>query len=670
MVRRLVVQGVLGFAIPIGACLLAVAAPVAAMENAPAYYAKWSNGIPSDPNYFPIAVWLQSPPNAVAYKNNAGVNLFVGLWEGPTESQLAALKTAGMPVLCDQNAVGLAHAADKTIMAWTHDDEPDNAQADGSGGWGPPVDPSVVIQKYNTLKGKDATRPIYLNLGQGVAWDGWYGRGVRTNHPEDYFEYVKGCDIASYDIYPVNSKDAAVSGKLWYVPQGVDRLRTYTGDAKPVWCWIECTKIGADSPAKPTPAQVRSEVWMALIHGANGIGYFCHSWTPSFDEAALLHDTTMCAAVKALNDQIKSLASVLNSPTIKGEISVASSNAAVPIDILVKRQGGATYLFAAAMREGTSTGTFTVPSGTAAEVLGEGRQLAISGGTFSDSFSSYGIHLYKIPDVPPSAPANLRANAVSTSQINLSWTDNATNETGFKIERKTGSEGTWGQIASVGVNVTSYSNAGLAAGTTYFYRVRAANAAGDSAYSNEASAATLAQQALDLATGYTLVALAVAPVVPLTAEEVAQRINAQQGDCASVIGYEGGAFVTHPAGTAVANFELAVGKGYFVRCRTASRVVLKGRRLEASSATVALTEGYNLIGLPVEPDPGGKYTAEGAGQAINAQNGGATQLIDYDTALGQFVTHPVGTAVSNFTLALGRGYFVRCTKGSMWLVSR
>ena len=79
----------------------------------------------------------------------------------------------------------------------------------------------------------------------------------------------------------------------------------------------------------------------------------------------------------------------------------------------------------------------------------------------------------------------------STTQINLLWTDNSSDETGFKIERKTGAGGTYAQIATVGASVTSYSNTGLTPGTTYFYRVRATNASGDSAYSNEASTTTL-----------------------------------------------------------------------------------------------------------------------------------------------------------------------------------
>jgi Papain family cysteine protease/Fibronectin type III domain len=93
---------------------------------------------------------------------------------------------------------------------------------------------------------------------------------------------------------------------------------------------------------------------------------------------------------------------------------------------------------------------------------------------------------------PPNAPTGLTATAVSQHQINLSWTDNATNESGFKIEGSPFSPGSWTQIATVGANVTTYPNTGLASGTTYYYRVRAWNAAGDSAYSNEAHATTFA----------------------------------------------------------------------------------------------------------------------------------------------------------------------------------
>ena len=101
---------------------------------------------------------------------------------------------------------------------------------------------------------------------------------------------------------------------------------------------------------------------------------------------------------------------------------------------------------------------------------------------------------------PPAAPGNLAATAVSSTQINLTWTDSDNTETGFKIERCTGVECVdFAQIATVGANITSYSNAGLTASTSYSYRVRAYNTAGDSDYSNTITAATQAAPALPAA---------------------------------------------------------------------------------------------------------------------------------------------------------------------------
>jgi hypothetical protein len=92
--------------------------------------------------------------------------------------------------------------------------------------------------------------------------------------------------------------------------------------------------------------------------------------------------------------------------------------------------------------------------------------------------------------VLPEKPSNLSATTLSSTQIDLSWSDNSSNELGFKIERKV-SGGTYSEIARVGANVTTYSDKNCNEGTIYTYRVRAHNAAGDSNFSNEASATTL-----------------------------------------------------------------------------------------------------------------------------------------------------------------------------------
>jgi uncharacterized protein len=73
--------------------------------------------------------------------------------------------------------------------------------------------------------------------------------------------------------------------------------------------------------------------------------------------------------------------------------------------------------------------------------------------------------------------------------LNLSWSDNSTNEDGFKIERSTDNKA-WTQITTVGLNVRTHVDSGLISVKTYYYRVRAFNRLGNSSYSNMKSAKT------------------------------------------------------------------------------------------------------------------------------------------------------------------------------------
>ncbi len=95
-----------------------------------------------------------------------------------------------------------------------------------------------------------------------------------------------------------------------------------------------------------------------------------------------------------------------------------------------------------------------------------------------------------VTTVVPAAPTNLTGTATSGTQINLSWTDNATNETGYKIQRKTGN-GSFTDAGSTGTDISTFSDLGLTNNTTYTYRVYAFNSAGNSLqYSNEVTVIT------------------------------------------------------------------------------------------------------------------------------------------------------------------------------------
>ncbi len=363
----------------------------------PVPWGRWPRGVGRDPKVFPIGVWLQDPRNAARFRD-AGINLYIGLWKGPTDAQLDALKAAGMPAICSQNEVGLRRVEDEIIVGWMHGDEPDNAQAlpDGKG-YGPPVPPASIIADYQRIRERDPSRPVLLNLGQGVAWDGWYGRGVRTNHPEDYAEYVRGADIVSFDIYPSTHERDTIRGNLWYVGYGVSRLRQWSRDERVVWAVLECTRI-SNPDLKPTPEQVRAEAWMAIVHGCRGLVYFVHQFKPTFIEAALLADPEMLAAVTALNAQIQELAPVIHSPTVPDGVAVTSSSPRTPVHAVLKRHEQGTYVFAVAVYREETTAEFRVAGageGTVT-VLGEGRRLTVRDGRFSDRFAGYGVHLYRL----------------------------------------------------------------------------------------------------------------------------------------------------------------------------------------------------------------------------------------------------------------------------------
>lgn len=388
-------------------------------------YAKWAHGLNKDPNYFPIAVWCQSAHNAKRYQE-IGVNLYVGQFGGLTEAGYAALKEVGMQVICDQNEVGLKHLNESTIVGWLFGDEPDNAQTFKSywnsdvekikdawpevaafkdlgpakpyNGYGPPIPPKWLIRDYAELKKKDSTRPVLVNLGFGVTFDRFEGRGEMCGRLDLYPEYLKGCDIGSFDFYPVTTQ-CELTGNLWTIPYGVLRLRNWSADEKPIWVCIECTHV-ANPSAKPNPNQVRSIVWLSLIHGARGLIYFAHQFAPSFVEAGVLEDKEMAAAVAGINKQVTELAPVLNSPSVADAVTVTSSEPHTPVHVMVKKQAGATYAFAGSLYHRDTKATIQLKGMTGkatAEVLGESRTFPVVNGLIQDDFKGgYAIHLYRI----------------------------------------------------------------------------------------------------------------------------------------------------------------------------------------------------------------------------------------------------------------------------------
>ena len=132
-------------------------------------------------------------------------------------------------------------------------------------------------------------------------------------------------------------------------------------------------------------------------------------------------------------------------------------------------------------------------TGRAALTFYRYRVLAFNAGGSSASSNIADATTPAAPLQSPAAPSNLTATPTSYSQVELSWSDNSSNENGFQIERCTGtvaSCGSFAQIGQVTFDINAVTDAGLQGQTTYTYRVRAFNAAGQSAYSNAVQGTT------------------------------------------------------------------------------------------------------------------------------------------------------------------------------------
>jgi hypothetical protein len=100
------------------------------------------------------------------------------------------------------------------------------------------------------------------------------------------------------------------------------------------------------------------------------------------------------------------------------------------------------------------------------------------------------------PPPPPATPANLQATGASGSRIDISWAD-VSGEDSYQLERAPdagGAPGTYSTLATLGTNVTSYIDLGLLPSTRYWYRVRAVNGGGISAYATTSGTTTSAVQ--------------------------------------------------------------------------------------------------------------------------------------------------------------------------------
>jgi len=256
----------------------------------------------------------------------------------------------------------------------------------------------------------------------------------------------------------------------------------------------------------------------------------------------------------------------------------------------------------------------------------DGQAVATDAAGNLSSYSSTATATTTAPDTtPPSTPAGLAATAAGTTQINLAWTASTDNVgvTGYRVERCAGAGCT--TFAQVGAPTgTTFSDSGLTASTSYTYRVRATDVAGNlSGYSSTASATTATPDTTPptAPTGLTATAISSAQInLAWTAATDDVAVTGYRLERCAGVGCSNFAQVATPTGTTFNNTGLAPATTYGYRVRAVDAAgnlkVTTGTGVSSTVPTIIEDQirAWTLSGQTFSATTG-KQTAAGA---INA----------------------------------------------------
>ncbi len=388
-----------------------------------------TGSLPATGDSFVIAVFLQDPLreyngkiNAVNYKN-IGINTFLALYQWPSEAEMGngynllaaqALKDNGMKVYAgnDQAAINWNNAHPEfadTFVGYFLGDEPDMFKESGDPVQAAACMPDAWKAAGDALRAADPSRGVWGNFGKGFALDPWNGYAVDPGSTQaaDFAKYVEPTTIISSDYYGITDPWEVLNEHgIWTYGRTIDNTEKYSG-GRPVVGVLEASAIDAAGKVPNNlyahmPADlIMPTVWIMVVHGADGLIYFCHNLLDGFVEDGCLYEPGMKEAMQAANASVQQYAAVLATPDLAG--TSATTNGAVPVATLTKRLDGATYIFA--MGDGNTaniygqavTATITVTGGgtRTVEVVGEDRVVSMTNGQIVDHFDAYQRHIYR-----------------------------------------------------------------------------------------------------------------------------------------------------------------------------------------------------------------------------------------------------------------------------------
>ncbi len=286
--------------------------------------------------FFPVMLIDQCTAADVARGRALGINLVFnescpGLSAG---RQLALLHRKALAVL----SIDARRTRGAGLVGWTYPDEPDN------NGWSP----ASLAKAHPYRRGNaDGLVTFLTTTGRFLQRAPYGSTAVPLSR---YAAFARLADMAGFDLYPLNACQSDLTAVY-------DAQRTFVqlAGATPTFQWIETGPIRSTycGGFAMTQEELNAEVWLAVVGGARGIGYFTHTWSPKhnpFDVTPALQ-----SAIKGTNALLASVKPGLLGLTVR---STADSPA---VKVLARSGDGKTYVFAVNTMRSPTKVQFFVP---------------------------------------------------------------------------------------------------------------------------------------------------------------------------------------------------------------------------------------------------------------------------------------------------------------------
>ena len=356
------------------------------------YYGQFSNALPTDPSFFPIAVWGSYNHTQRNRDLDAAMGINTYVWVADSAFMDDIRADGRFKVIQDE---GSRSNVGSETAGWLLGDEIDMTQ-------GPGACPAAIDSIKNSLPADGRFR--YANYGKGVLI--WGATGYNRHNDTSSACFVNIQDVTSADLYWFTDpyeRSHPQSMTAWGYGWSVERLRmldAMDGERQPIWNFVEVGNPWTSGGRMIQPVEIRGAVWHSLIAGARGIIYFQHSFGGPCLAHHALRDADPCyadvqAMVRSVNAQIDALAPVLNAQFADGLVLSAPG-----LKTMAKWHGGKFYVFAGRDSMGVATtNTISMPcvGNATAVVEGEDRSVPVNSGQLRDQFADgNAVHIYRI----------------------------------------------------------------------------------------------------------------------------------------------------------------------------------------------------------------------------------------------------------------------------------